>query len=69
MAGVLALGTQHGMPLFHLELAKNLSRTCFEMYNTSSGLGVEISYFNMVLGVKKDLIIKVNILKFSFNFF
>lgn len=60
MAGTLALGTHHGMPPFHLELAKNLSRTCFEMYNTASGLGVEISYFNMLPGVKNDLNVKVS---------
>lgn len=58
MAGTLALGNYHGMPLYHLEIAKNLSRTCFEMYNTTSGLGVEISHFNLNSSVKEDLNIK-----------
>lgn len=63
MAGTLALGNYHGMPLYHLEIAKNLSRTCFEMYNTTSGLGVEISHFNLNSSVKEDLNIKVDFFK------
>ncbi|CAK5072529.1 unnamed protein product [Meloidogyne enterolobii] len=38
LAGTLALGTQHGMPSIHLEIAKNLSQTCQAMYENPTGL-------------------------------
>lgn len=47
LAGTLALGTQHGMPSIHLDIAKNLSRTCQEMYENPTGLGPEIAWFNI----------------------
>ena len=47
------------MPSWHLELAKNLSQTCYEMYRTTTGLAPEIAYFNMLPGRKDDVIIKV----------
>ncbi|CAL8070238.1 unnamed protein product [Calicophoron daubneyi] len=33
LPGTLAYGTYHGMPEFHLRFAKDLTRTCYEMYN------------------------------------
>ncbi|RHY02902.1 hypothetical protein DYB36_011278 [Aphanomyces astaci] len=49
MPGMLALGYMHGMPSSHLDLAKALGRTCFEMYNQmASNLAPEIAYFNTV---------------------
>uniref|UniRef100_A0A914N214 alpha-1,2-Mannosidase n=1 Tax=Meloidogyne incognita TaxID=6306 RepID=A0A914N214_MELIC len=48
LAGTLALGTQHGMPSIHLEIAKNLSQTCQAMYENPTGLGPEIAWFNIV---------------------
>lgn len=59
MAGTLALGTQNGMPLSHLDLAKSLAKTCHEMYKTTTGLSPEIAYFNMLPGRKNDITIKV----------
>jgi mannosyl-oligosaccharide alpha-1,2-mannosidase len=59
LGGTLALGTQHGLPQTHMDMAKNLSRTCFEIYQTLTGLAPEIVYFNMLPGKKEDLIIKV----------
>jgi hypothetical protein len=47
LAGTLALGTQHGMPPIHLEMAKNLSATCHAMYENPTGLGPEIAWFNV----------------------
>jgi mannosyl-oligosaccharide alpha-1,2-mannosidase len=47
LAGTLALGTQHGMPSVHLEMAKNLSATCHAMYENPTGLGPEIAWFNV----------------------
>jgi len=58
LAGTLALGTQHGLPQKHMELAKNLSRTCYEMYRTPTGLAPEIVYFNLLPGRKDDITIK-----------
>lgn len=58
-AGTLALGVQNGLPQFHLELAKNLSRTCYEMYNTTTGLAPEIVYFTTQEGVSNmDIVIR-----------
>ncbi|ETW08286.1 hypothetical protein, variant 1 [Aphanomyces invadans] len=49
MPGMLALGYMHGMPPSHLVFAKELGRTCFEMYNQmESKLAPEIAYFNTV---------------------
>jgi len=39
-------------------MAKNLSRTCREMYNTATGLGPEICYFNILPGLREDISIK-----------
>jgi hypothetical protein len=58
LAGTLALGAINGAPEKHIDLAKNLSRTCYEMYRTPTGLGPEIAYFNMLPGLKNDITIK-----------
>nr|CAB3263605.1 endoplasmic reticulum mannosyl-oligosaccharide 1,2-alpha-mannosidase-like [Phallusia mammillata] len=43
----------------HLELARDLMATCFEMYqNTPTGLSPEITYFNLAERAKEDLYIK-----------
>uniref|UniRef100_A0A183CEC7 alpha-1,2-Mannosidase n=1 Tax=Globodera pallida TaxID=36090 RepID=A0A183CEC7_GLOPA len=47
LAGTLALGTQHGMPSVHMEMARNLSATCHAMYANPTGLGPEIAWFNV----------------------
>lgn len=47
LAGTLAMGTQHGMPKEHLEIARNLSSTCHAMYENPTGLGPEIAWFNI----------------------
>lgn len=44
--GVLALGHYFGFPQQHLEVARNLTHTCYQMYHQSpSGLSAEEVYF------------------------
>ncbi|OWZ05626.1 Glycoside hydrolase [Phytophthora megakarya] len=44
--GMLALGYYHGMPTSHLELAKDLTETCVQMYlQSTSHLAPEITQF------------------------
>lgn len=60
LPGTLALGYMHGLGDDHLELAKKLMKTCFNMYNRMpTKLSPEIVYFNMAPGAKEDLIVKV----------
>ncbi|KAF0687615.1 Aste57867_20598 [Aphanomyces stellatus] len=45
--GLLALGYMNGMPSWHLDLAKELLHTCYQMYNQMySKLAPEIAYFS-----------------------
>ena len=61
MGGTLALGYQNGLPDDHLDLAKELTRTCYEMYNRMpTKLSPEIVYFNQAQGTEEDLIVKVS---------
>ena len=61
LPGVLALGTHYGLPDAHLELARELMVTCYQMYEQSpTGLSPEITHFNMKPGIGgKDLLIQV----------
>lgn len=46
--GMLALGYYHGMPQEHLELAKQLIETCYQMYaRMATKLAPEIMYFHV----------------------
>ncbi|XP_007944749.2 endoplasmic reticulum mannosyl-oligosaccharide 1,2-alpha-mannosidase-like [Orycteropus afer afer] len=48
LPGTLALGVHHGLPSDHMELAKALMKTCYEMYHQfKSGLSPEAVYFNI----------------------
>jgi len=58
LAGTLALGVHNGFPAEHMDMARNLSRSCRAMYDTATGLGPEIVYFNELPGVKEDISIK-----------
>uniref|UniRef100_A0AC35GN67 Alpha-1,2-Mannosidase n=1 Tax=Panagrolaimus sp. PS1159 TaxID=55785 RepID=A0AC35GN67_9BILA len=58
LAGTLALGTQNAFEEIHLDMAKNLSKSCREMYSTLTGLAPEIVYFNEIPGKKEDISIK-----------
>ena len=59
--GLLALGTLHGFPLEHLQLAEELLHTCWLMYEKmATGLSPEIVYFNQKPGLGgEDIIVKV----------
>ena len=62
LGGTLALGSYNGMPEDHLELGKELTRTCYEMYNKMpTKLSPEIVFFNQAEGAAEDLIVKVGI--------
>ncbi|TKR73419.1 hypothetical protein L596_020728 [Steinernema carpocapsae] len=58
LAGTLALGTSHGLAQEHMEIAKQLGLTCRRMYDTPTGLGPEIAYFNDNVDKDQDIIIK-----------
>jgi mannosyl-oligosaccharide alpha-1,2-mannosidase len=47
LPGALALGYLHGFPLSHLEMARNLTHTCYQLYHQSpSGLSPDEVAFN-----------------------
>uniref|UniRef100_A0A7E4VH17 alpha-1,2-Mannosidase n=1 Tax=Panagrellus redivivus TaxID=6233 RepID=A0A7E4VH17_PANRE len=58
MAGTLAMGAKNGLPEDHMDMAKNLSHSCREMYRTLTGLAPEIVYFNELPGKTEDISIK-----------
>ncbi|XP_065646792.1 endoplasmic reticulum mannosyl-oligosaccharide 1,2-alpha-mannosidase [Hydra vulgaris] len=48
LPGTLALGYYHGLPYEHMELAKELIETCYQMYaRMATGLSPEIAHFQM----------------------
>lgn len=60
LPGVLALGAHNGLPADHMDLAKQLMKTCYQMYvQMETGLSPEIVYFNMYEGSSKDVDVKV----------
>ncbi|KAM9207469.1 endoplasmic reticulum mannosyl-oligosaccharide 1,2-alpha-mannosidase-like [Dugong dugon] len=49
LPGTLALGAHHGLPAEHMDLAKALMETCYQMNRQmKTGLSPEIAHFNMV---------------------
>ncbi|XP_052214682.1 endoplasmic reticulum mannosyl-oligosaccharide 1,2-alpha-mannosidase-like [Dreissena polymorpha] len=59
MGGTLALGHANGLPADYLDLGKEMTRTCYEMYaRMPTKLSPEIVYFNMATGASDDLIVK-----------
>ncbi|XP_040081682.1 endoplasmic reticulum mannosyl-oligosaccharide 1,2-alpha-mannosidase [Oryx dammah] len=48
LPGTLALGAHHGLPAEHMELARALMDTCYQMYRQmETGLSPEIAHFNL----------------------
>uniref|UniRef100_A0AAY4C3A4 alpha-1,2-Mannosidase n=1 Tax=Denticeps clupeoides TaxID=299321 RepID=A0AAY4C3A4_9TELE len=48
LPGTLALGAHHGLPAEHMELAKQVMESCYQMYaQMETGLSPEIVHFNM----------------------
>ncbi|XP_049907316.1 mannosidase, alpha, class 1B, member 1b [Epinephelus moara] len=60
LPGTLALGAHHGLPADHMELAKQLMETCYQMYvQMETGLSPEIVHFNMHQGSNRDIDVKL----------
>ena len=58
LPGTLAIGAHNGLPQSHMELAKELVKTCVETYKQMPlGLAPEITHFNTDAG-GEDLIVK-----------
>eukprot|EP01137_Pigoraptor_chileana_P008823 Opistho-2@56188 len=56
LPGVLALGAWNGLDAAHLDMAKEMAETCYQMYKRMrTGLSPEIVYFNMGHGSFDDL--------------
>lgn len=71
LPGTLALGAHNGLPADHMDLAKELMETCYQMYvQMETGLSPEIVHFNMHQGSTRDIEVKVcrdRILRFVAN--
>ncbi|XP_055988953.1 endoplasmic reticulum mannosyl-oligosaccharide 1,2-alpha-mannosidase [Sorex fumeus] len=61
LPGTLALGAHHGLPAEHMELARALMDTCYQMNRQmETGLSPEIVHFNLYpQKVQKDVNVKV----------
>ncbi|XP_041956871.1 mannosidase, alpha, class 1B, member 1b [Alosa sapidissima] len=60
LPGTLALGHHHGLPVEHLELAKQLMEGCYQMYvQMETGLSPEIVHFNTHQGSTSDIDVKL----------
>uniref|UniRef100_A0A668UBQ8 alpha-1,2-Mannosidase n=1 Tax=Oreochromis aureus TaxID=47969 RepID=A0A668UBQ8_OREAU len=56
LPGTLALGSYNGLPSDHMDLARQLMETCYQMYvQMETGLSPEIVYFN-ILGSEHNLL-------------
>jgi len=56
LPGTLALGSMHGLGPVHLEMAANLTKTCYEMYaSMPTGLSPEIAGMNVDPAGQKDI--------------
>ncbi|XP_068576835.1 mannosidase, alpha, class 1B, member 1b isoform X2 [Cebidichthys violaceus] len=60
LPGTLALGAHNGLPVDHMDLAKQLMETCYQMYiQMETGLSPEIVHFNMHEGSVRDIDVKL----------
>lgn len=60
LPGTLALGAHNGLSADHMDLAKQLMETCYQMYaQMETGLSPEIVHFNMHQGSIQDIEVKV----------
>ena len=62
LPGTLALGAHHGLPADHMELARALMDTCYQMNRQmETGLSPEIAHFNLYSQkAAKDVQVKVS---------
>jgi hypothetical protein len=63
LPGTLALGVHHGLPADHMDLARALMETCYQMnQQMETGLSPEIAHFNMYPRADhKDVEVKVSL--------
>ncbi|XP_071337940.1 mannosidase, alpha, class 1B, member 1b isoform X2 [Trachinotus anak] len=60
LPGTLALGAHSGLAADHMDLAKQLMETCYQMYvQMETGLSPEIVHFNMHQGSTRDIDVKL----------
>ena len=60
LPGTLALGVLHGLDRQHLDLAANLTATCYEMYRQmETGLSPDVVAMNTISSDEKDIFILV----------
>ncbi|XP_063346809.1 mannosidase, alpha, class 1B, member 1b [Pelmatolapia mariae] len=60
LPGTLALGSYNGLPSDHMDLARQLMETCYQMYvQMETGLSPEIVYFNMHQDSTRDTDVKL----------
>nr|XP_020454879.1 endoplasmic reticulum mannosyl-oligosaccharide 1,2-alpha-mannosidase-like [Monopterus albus]XP_020454880.1 endoplasmic reticulum mannosyl-oligosaccharide 1,2-alpha-mannosidase-like [Monopterus albus]XP_020454881.1 endoplasmic reticulum mannosyl-oligosaccharide 1,2-alpha-mannosidase-like [Monopterus albus] len=60
LPGTLALGAHSGLPADHMDLAKQLMETCYQMYvQMETGLSPEIVHFNVHHGSTQDIDVKL----------
>ncbi|MEQ2172262.1 Endoplasmic reticulum mannosyl-oligosaccharide 1,2-alpha-mannosidase, partial [Goodea atripinnis] len=59
LPGTLALGAHNGLPADHMDLAKELMQTCYQMYvQMETGLSPEIVHFIMHQDSTRDIDVK-----------
>jgi len=67
LPATLALGVLHGLDKSHLDLAVNLTKTCYAMYqHTATGLSPDIVSMNTDSHEGKDIFIRVMFTTLSF---
>ncbi|KAI7795894.1 putative endoplasmic reticulum mannosyl-oligosaccharide 1 [Triplophysa rosa] len=59
LPGTLALGAHNGLPDDHMDLARQLMETCYQMYaQMETGLSPEIAHFNLQYHTGRDIDVK-----------
>ncbi|XP_056588003.1 endoplasmic reticulum mannosyl-oligosaccharide 1,2-alpha-mannosidase [Triplophysa dalaica] len=59
LPGTLALGAHNGLPDDHMDLARQLIETCYQMYaQMETGLSPEIAHFNLQYPTGRDIDVK-----------
>jgi len=67
LPATLVLGVIHGLDKSHLEMAANLTKTCYAMYQqTATGLSADVVSMNIDPHEGKDIFIRVILTTFYF---
>lgn len=68
LPGTLALGAHNGLPDDHMDLARQLMETCYQMYaQMETGLSPEIAHFNLQYPTGRDIDVKVLSISFTIS--